>query len=495
MSSADRDDFTAAGHILEHGSLEPCTVYFRDGRAEIDIGVQDKADMDAVFIRDMVNGHTHCGDYGLKVPPGMSLEELVAPPNGLKHRYLSGLDEDGLRENISGFDRASAGYGAASYIDFREGGAPGCRMLRECSDDAVILGRPLSPEYDPGEVDEILSIADGIGIPSISDMDLGYIEALADDVRKARKILAIHVSERVREDMDIVLSLDPAFVVHMCEATDDDMAKCAEAEVPIVICPTSNAYFGKETPVVRMLDNGADIALGTDNGMLCEPDLVSEAGVLAGIIARQGGDPEDAWKGLSNFTGKLLYRIKRMRSGTPESYLTVIPQDGVKEHQGRSGSFRVRLKRGVIDMAFSKILVPTDGSEYTKPAIRQAIELAKLSGGEVTALYVLDQTVLTNMPMDTAVMNVYKTLEKEGQEAVDFVNQLADENGVKAEVMIKEGTPVKIILEESPNYDIIVMGTLGRTGMSKLLMGSVAERVVRAASCPVMVVRAPEASE
>jgi len=143
-------------------------------------------------------------------------------------------------------------------------------------------------------------------------------------------------------------------------------------------------------------------------------------------------------------------------------------------------------------MSFKKILVPTDGSEYTKAAIRQAVELAKLSGAELTALYVLDQTVLTNMPMDTAVMNVYKTLEKEGQEAVDYVLNMAKEAGVKAEVSVKEGTPVKVILEESPKYDVIVMGTLGRTGMSKLLMGSVAERVVRAAACPVMVVRAPE---
>lgn len=145
-------------------------------------------------------------------------------------------------------------------------------------------------------------------------------------------------------------------------------------------------------------------------------------------------------------------------------------------------------------MAFNKILVPTDGSEYTKPAIKQAVELAKLTGAEIVALYVLDQTVLTNMPMDTAVMNVYKTLEKEGQEAVDYVLDLAKAEGVKVSVSVKEGTPVKVILEESANYDIIVMGTLGRTGMSKLLMGSVAERVVRAASCPVMVVRAPEAN-
>ena len=139
-------------------------------------------------------------------------------------------------------------------------------------------------------------------------------------------------------------------------------------------------------------------------------------------------------------------------------------------------------------MAFNKILVPTDGSEYTKAAVRKAMELAKLSGGKVTALYVLDQTILTNMPMDT-------TLEKEGKEAVDFVRDLGAQESVEVEVVIKEGTPVKVILDESANYDIIVMGTLGRTGMSKLLMGSVAERVVRASQCPVLVVRATEAVE
>ena len=62
----------------------------------------------------------------------------------------------------------------------------------------------------------------------------------------------------------------------------------------------------------------------------------------------------------------------------------------------------------------------------------------------------------------------------------------------KLEISVKEGTPVKVILDESANYDIIVMGTLGRTGMSKLLMGSVAERVVRASQCPVLVVRSTE---
>ncbi|MBO4763256.1 MAG: universal stress protein [Candidatus Methanomethylophilaceae archaeon] len=144
-------------------------------------------------------------------------------------------------------------------------------------------------------------------------------------------------------------------------------------------------------------------------------------------------------------------------------------------------------------MEFSNILVPTDGSEYTKSAIRAAVDFAKKVGGKITALYVLDQTMISNMPMDAAVRNVYDALAVEGKEAVGIVKDLADAAGVPVEVSVKEGSPVKVILEESSKYDVIIMGTLGRTGMSKLLMGSVAERVVRASSCPVLVVRANEA--
>lgn len=143
-------------------------------------------------------------------------------------------------------------------------------------------------------------------------------------------------------------------------------------------------------------------------------------------------------------------------------------------------------------MVFSKILVPTDGSEYTKSAILKAVELAKITRSTITALYVLDQTIFVNMPLDTAVSNTYSLLKKEGESAVSFVKELCEKEGIPCEVLIGEGSPVKYIVESSKDFDLIVMGTLGRTGFSKLMMGSVAERVVRYSNCPVMVIRAPE---
>lgn len=143
---------------------------------------------------------------------------------------------------------------------------------------------------------------------------------------------------------------------------------------------------------------------------------------------------------------------------------------------------------------FKNILIPTDGSEYTKAAIGKGLELAKLMGADVTALYVVDQTSFINFPMDSTVVSVYSMLEKEGKEAVDFVRTEGEKMGIKVATSIMEGSPSRKIVEASANHDLVVMGTLGRTGFSKLLLGSVAERVIRFARCPVLVVK-PEAAE
>ncbi|MBR2255219.1 MAG: hypothetical protein IJ856_05345, partial [Candidatus Methanomethylophilaceae archaeon] len=175
------------------------------------------------------------------------------------------------------------------------------------------------------EVASILEVADGIGIPSISDMPHDYIEQVADAVRERGAVLALHVSERVREDVDFALSLDPAFLVHMCQADDSDLTKCAEAEVPVVMCPTSNAYFGMEPPVARALGLGVDIAVGTDNGMFAKPDTVAELGRLTDICQSQGGDVQSLLPALDVLRAKLLYRHKRIERAVDMAGITVIP--------------------------------------------------------------------------------------------------------------------------------------------------------------------------
>jgi nucleotide-binding universal stress UspA family protein len=138
---------------------------------------------------------------------------------------------------------------------------------------------------------------------------------------------------------------------------------------------------------------------------------------------------------------------------------------------------------------FKRILIPTDGSENTKEAIAKGLEMAKMMEAEVTALYVVDQTSFINFPMDSTIVSVYSMLEKEGKDAVEYVRSEGARIGVKVTAQVEEGSPARKIVDASKMHDLVVMGTLGRTGISKLLLGSVAERVVRFADCPVLVVR------
>ena len=138
---------------------------------------------------------------------------------------------------------------------------------------------------------------------------------------------------------------------------------------------------------------------------------------------------------------------------------------------------------------FKRILIATDGSKCTEDAITIGMGLAKLMNATVTALNAVDGPVLLSGSAETEMAELYTILEKEGNAAVMHIKELGDAAGVNVEIKVVSGSPAKVILDESEGYDLVVMGTLGRTGMAKILMGSVAEKVVKLAKCPVMVVR------
>jgi cytosine/adenosine deaminase-related metal-dependent hydrolase len=309
----------------------------------------EPTDIKVALFPGAVNAHTHCADYGLEVPDGLSIEELVAPPDGLKHKFLASAPPEFVSDCMQRFAADSFGYGAATFIDFREGGAEGCRLLRESVPDAMIMGRPISKEFDPEEMEALMLWADGIGLPSVSDMPMGYVEAVADFARERKVPFALHASERVREDIDFILSLDPAFIVHMSEADDSDFLKCAEAEVPIVVCPGSNAYFGIDPPLARMEACGVTMALGTDNGMLRVPDLAAEANLFVRAMAKQGGDSASVFGTFSSLNSKLLNQNIRISEAIQGQCLAV-PFEGEPSAESifRVGapSFPLTRKRG-----------------------------------------------------------------------------------------------------------------------------------------------------
>jgi nucleotide-binding universal stress UspA family protein len=139
---------------------------------------------------------------------------------------------------------------------------------------------------------------------------------------------------------------------------------------------------------------------------------------------------------------------------------------------------------------FEKILVATDGSEHGYRAARVALELGKISGGKVTAIYVADTVKTSHLPDDMLLFSIRELLLKEGKEALKQVESLAQEKGVAFESVVVEGNPGSEIIRyaEASGMDIIILGAVGRTGLDKFLLGSVAEKVVRNSKIPVLTV-------
>ncbi|WP_292389454.1 universal stress protein [Methanosarcina sp. UBA5] len=148
----------------------------------------------------------------------------------------------------------------------------------------------------------------------------------------------------------------------------------------------------------------------------------------------------------------------------------------------------------MINSFFIKIMVATDGSEPARRAVETAVEIAKISGAKLYAVYVIASGgfSIPSYPMDVgwerAALEYFRT---EGKEATAYVENSGEAAHVEVESVILEGSPANEIVDfaEKNDIDLIVMGTLGRTGIERFLLGSVAENVVRHSKKPVLVVR------
>ena len=122
--------------------------------------------------------------------------------------------------------------------------------------------------------------------------------------------------------------------------------------------------------------------------------------------------------------------------------------------------------------------------------------LAAAIDGEVEFLYVLEDISYALPVLDwddlQYPMNLIKTAATEGaNKAIDILEKQAEGLGVKTNRKIVTGDPAKIIVEEAKNFDLLVLGTFGRSEIVEYLMGGVANKIIKKVSCPVFLVRYP----
>lgn len=138
---------------------------------------------------------------------------------------------------------------------------------------------------------------------------------------------------------------------------------------------------------------------------------------------------------------------------------------------------------------YKKILVPTDGSEFAKKAQKQALFLANVCGAEIIAISVTENNFVSGLPSDDEVYQLNQILKERSEENLEEFDKL-NKNDLKITHVIKEGLPAKVILEvaKEEDVDLIVMGSSGKSGFDRFIMGSVADKVVNSAKCAVLVV-------
>ncbi len=263
------------GTILRGPALEPISgrlVIGEDGR--IEAIEPEPVESEDIILPAFINAHTHVGDSIAKeAGGGLSLEALVAPPDGLKHRLLRAASREELvgaiEQTLSFMERA----GTAACYDFREGDVEGVEHLREAA-----AGRAIDAyAFARGSV-AAMEAGDGFGASGANDGEFAEERAAT---RAAGKPFFIHAGEGDATDLQPALDLEPDALIHVVHPDETHLERIATAGVPVVVCPRSNLVTGVGLPPFEALAERTTLALGTDNVMLNAPSMFREMAFCA----------------------------------------------------------------------------------------------------------------------------------------------------------------------------------------------------------------------
>lgn len=314
------------GAIIDRDGARPGYVRFRGDRV-VEVG---KVGTDStrgrvrrvrgIVVPRGVNGHTHMGDaVSTREPPHAPLAEVVGAPDGYKFRLLARASAAAKREAMTRALRHLAAEGTGAILDFREEGREGVELLRAaaCGIDlsVIALGRPLRRPVDRGELEELLAVADGVGLSSAREEPSATRQTIARAVRRHGGLYALHASESVREPVDDYLRPRPDLLVHLTCATDDDLAAVVREKVAVAVCPRSNALFGRRSALARLEAAGATALLGTDNAMFHSPTMFRELefAYVSARLARRPVSPEYLGRAVFIDPWTLLHREEMAR--------------------------------------------------------------------------------------------------------------------------------------------------------------------------------------
>ena len=254
----------------------------------------------AVVCPSFINGHIHIGDSIIKDEGyGLSLGEMVKPPNGIKHIALSNADDDELIASMRKSMEYMIESGTTHFIDYREGGFKGVKLLKKAASDLpirpIILGRDDSfygDDPDLGKVKvairKLLKVADGIAPSGFGEISQDVAHLIVQECNRHGKISSIHVAESESNQIEslnknnmteIANGVNCNFnqLVHLTNPKNNDLDLVGDSYQNVVVCPRANATLNVGVaPLNKMLNLGIHPLLGTDNVMLNSPNMFRE---------------------------------------------------------------------------------------------------------------------------------------------------------------------------------------------------------------------------
>jgi cytosine/adenosine deaminase-related metal-dependent hydrolase len=254
----------------------------------------------AIVCPSFINGHVHIGDSIIKDEGyGLTLAEMVKPPNGVKHVALSNAEDDELVDAMSQSMWDMVRSGTTHFIDYREGGIKGVKLLRKASEDIpikpIILGRDDSfygDDPDLGKVKKairkLLKVADGIAPSGFGEITSEVAQIITEECAKQGKISSIHVAESESNQIESLnnenitevakgVKYNFAQLVHLTNPKANDLQLVADSNQNVVVCPRANATLNVGVaPLSKMFDLDYMPLLGTDNVMLNSPNMLRE---------------------------------------------------------------------------------------------------------------------------------------------------------------------------------------------------------------------------
>ncbi|MBE6499227.1 MAG: chlorohydrolase [Methanobrevibacter thaueri] len=299
--------FTIAnGIILKGQDLIPvCENIVVDEGKIIEISKTSKEgkiiDVDgAIVCPSFINGHVHIGDSIIKDEGySLSLSEMVKPPKGIKHKALNDASDDELIDAMTQSMWDMVDSGTTHFIDYREGGVKGVKLLKKASKNIpikpIILGRDDSfYGQDPDlkkvkkAINKLLNVAEGIAPSGFGEITPEVANLIVEMCNEQGKISSIHVAESEHNQIEslnenniteIANGVKYNFnqLVHLTNPKNNDLNLVSKSNQNIVVCPRANATLNVGVvPLNKILDLNMNPLLGTDNIMLNSPNMFKE---------------------------------------------------------------------------------------------------------------------------------------------------------------------------------------------------------------------------